>query len=303
MLPRNLQHNFIILIGILSLCFITPINAAKFSKQDSINFKQIELAAGFANVVYQAETNITEFTRLNNYTVNSLHTIPESQIAYFIATNEPTKTQVISIRGTSNVENSIIDISLKFVTDENSGLRLHQGFSFAAKQLYAELKPLLKKDYEINITGHSLGGAVALILGMYLDLDRYNIGQITTFGQPKVSNISGAKQFKHLTVIRVVTPLDLVPLLPLFDPMDINNLDIYWHSGKEVLLLPGTQYSILEGVNSMLRATGFTQTVPSVENLENHQMAYYIEQLYAKRNASEQVKYEHNFNIFNLFKP
>ncbi|MCK4710323.1 MAG: lipase family protein [Gammaproteobacteria bacterium] len=283
------------------MCFLAPLNAADHPEQDSLNFNNIIQAAGFANAAYLTEVEVAEFTRLNNYTLNLYRTIPESQVAYFIATNELTKSQIISVRGTSNIENTIIDISLKLMTDKRSGLRLHQGFAFAAKQVYVDLQPLLKKDYVINVTGHSLGGAVAMILGMYLDLDGYNVGQITTFGQPKVTNIAGANHFKKLNIIRVVTLLDLVPLVPPFDPLDINNLDIYWHSGKEVLLLSDTKYSILEGISSMLRVTKFTQTALNVENLQNHQMSVYIEQLNLLKEFNELVPYKNNFNLFNLF--
>jgi len=35
--------------------------------------------------------------------------------------------------------------------------------------------------------------------------------------------------------------------------MDINNFDIYWHLGKEIVLLKGYDYAVLEGVKSMMR--------------------------------------------------
>ena len=301
MLIRKTMNYSKLMIGVLLFCFLVPLKAADHTMQDPVNFIDIIKAAEFANIAYQSEAEIVEFTRLNRFNLTSFRTLADSKVAYFIATNELTKTQFIAVRGTSNVENSIIDVSLKLVTDERTGLRLHRGFSFAAKQVYADLLPSLEKGYKLNITGHSLGGAVALILGVYLDLDGYKIGQITTFGQPKVSNIAGANHMNHLNIIRVVTLLDLVPLVPPFDPLDINKLDIYWHSGKELLLLNDTQFSILEGINSMLRVTRFTQTALNAENLNNHQMSVYIEQLKARKEFNEQVPYQHSLNLFNLF--
>ena len=187
------------------------------------------------------------------------------------------------------------------MVDQNTGAALHQGFAYAAKQVYAELKPLLKPDYKIQVTGHSLGGAVAVILAMYLDSDDFNIGQVVTFGQPKVTNLSGADKFKHINLIRIVTPHDLVPLAPPFDPLDIRNLDVYWHAGREVILLPGTQYAILEGTDSMLRATKFTQKPLSQDNLGHHQMSLYLELIQTKTTASELVPYKTDLNLFNLF--
>lgn len=284
---------------LLLLCSMQPLYAAQ--QPQPVNFTQLIEAAEFANAAYLPEAQIVELIRPAKYSLTQYHTLPESQVSYFIATNDHSKTQLVSVRGTSNVENAIVDIALKLALDEHTGLRLHAGFSSAAKQVYADLRPFLKKDYIINTTGHSLGGAVALILAKYLDRDQYRVGQVITFGQPKVTNLAGTKAYQHLRIIRVVTPLDLVPLVPPFDPLDINNLDIYWHSGQEVLLLEDTGYSLLEGINSMLRTTKFTQKRLTQDNLENHRMALYLELLNKKKLASELVPYKNSFNLFNLF--
>lgn len=275
--------------------------AADQTEQDSVNFEAILESAGLANIAYFPETEIGELIHAKNYTLTLYRTIPENKVSYFIATNELTKTQVISIRGTSNIENTFVDISLKLTLDQHTGLRLHKGFSLAARRIYTDLQPHLKKNHVINTTGHSLGGAVALILAMYLDSDHFTIGRVTTFGQPKVTNFAGAKNFKHLNVVRVVTPLDLVPLVPPLDPLDIGALDIYWHTGKEVLLLSDNRYSQLEGLDSMLRVTKFTQKALTEENLGNHSMSFYIEMLNKKTQSAELVPYKNSFNIFNLF--
>jgi hypothetical protein len=283
----------------LTLLFISTNLLA--DELDSINFAVLQQHAIFANVAYQSEDNVRVLIESRNYTLTLYHTIPDIQISFLLATNELTKTQVISIRGTANTKNAMVDIYLKLVLDQKTGLRLHHGFSLAAKKIYAKLKPLLKADYKINVTGHSLGGAVALILAIYLDADQFDIEQVTTFGQPKATNISGAGKIQHINIIRVVTPLDLVPLVPLFDPLDISNVDIYWHAGKEVILLAGTQYAVLQGTESMLRASSFTQKLLSEENLQHHQMTFYLEMLKAKTKSSRRVPYQNNYNIFNLF--
>ena len=268
---------------------------------NSVDFAVLEKHAILAQAAYQSETQIRAVLESSNYTLTLYHTIPGTQVSFFLATNDLTKTQVISIRGTANTKNAMVDIYLKLVVDQKTGLRLHHGFSLAAKKIYAKLKPLLKADYKINVTGHSLGGAVALILAIYLDADQFDIEQVTTFGQPKVTNISGAGKIQHINIIRVVTPLDLVPLVPLFDPLDISNIDIYWHAGKEVILLADNQYAILQGTDSMLRVSSFTQKLLSEENLQHHQMALYLEMIEAKTKSSRLVPYQNNYNLFNLF--
>ena len=281
---------------LLSISSVSPAKEA-----GSVNFTLLQKQAIFASAAYQSEDQVRALVESANYTFTFYQTIPDIHIAFFLATNELTQTQVISIRGTSNIENAMVDVYLQLVNDKKTGLRLHHGFSLAARKVYATLKPLLKPGYKINTTGHSLGGAVALILAMYLDADKFNIEQVTTFGQPKVTNIAGAGKIQHLNIIRVVTPFDLVPLVPLFDPLDITNIDVYWHAGTEVILLADTQYAILEGLDSMLRASRFTQRPLNQENLKHHQMALYLEMLKAKTKSAKLIPYRNNLNLFNLF--
>ena len=268
---------------------------------DSIDFIEIHEQARFAKAAYQPENKIRDFLESNNYTLTLYKIAPDIQISYFLATDSQSKVQVISVRGTSNIENAMVDILLKLKVDQNTGIQLHEGFAFAARQVYTELKPLLNTDYKITTTGHSLGGAVALILAMYLDADQFNVDQVITFGQPKVTNIAGANKISHINIIRVVTPFDIVPLVPPLDPLDINNLDVYWHAGKEVILLAENQYAVLAGLDSMLRATRFTQQPFNLQNIENHKLSVYISLIDAKTKSSRLVPYKTDLNLFNLF--
>ena len=295
---RNLLKPVRMLLPLALLCLSSALPA---SDRDVVNFSELHAQAVFADAAYRSEVAIRGLLEPDGYDLTLYHTIPDIQIAFFLATNESTETQVISIRGTSNIENAMLDVSLKLRVDPASGVSMHQGFAYSAHQVYAELKPSLKPEYKIKVTGHSLGGAIALILGIFMDLDQFNVDQVVTFGQPKVTNIPGAKKIQHLNIIRVVDPHDLVPLVPLFDPLDINNIDAYWHAGKEVVLLGDNQYALLEGVNSMLRATKFTQRQLSEENLTNHQMAAYLNLIEARVTTSELVPYKTNLNLFNLF--
>lgn len=146
-----------------------------------------------------------------------------------------------------------------------------------------------------------MGGAIALILAMHLNTDDYKISQIITFGQPKVTNSSGSNKFKNLNIIRMVTEKDIVPLVPPFDPTDMNLQGIYWHLGQEIILLADDTYSILEGMNSMLRATKFTEAMLNENNVTDHNMDLYLTLIQQKTNSARLVPYTNSFNLFNLF--
>lgn len=292
-----MNSRFYILIVALVFSSLADLSLAA-SKPD---FASIRQQAIWSNATYLTEDKIRQLSLSSGYQLSAYQTLTDIQISHFLLTDDVSKTQIIAIRGTSNVENAMVNINLKLVLDQVTQVYFHHGFSYSARQVYRELKPLLKKDYQIQITGHSLGGAVAVILAAFLDSEGFDVNQVVTFGQPKVTNLTGAEKFKNLNITRVVTPKDLVPLVPLFDPLDINNIDIFWHVGTEIVLLEGNQYAVLEGVNSMLRATRFTRQPLTEENLQNHQMTLYLKLLEAKIESSEEVVFENDFNLFNLF--
>jgi len=275
--------------------------AATQSHNNAINFVELKDYAKLSYATYLTESRIHKVNFSNDYKVTHYNNSPGTKITYYLATNDITKTQVIAVRGTTNVENAFVDIALKLTLDKHLGIRLHTGFSEASQQIYSDIRPLIKPGYVVNTTGHSLGGAIAMVLAMHLDTDNYKVGKVITFGQPKITNISGANKFQHLNITRVVTPKDLVPLVPPFDLVDIDNIDVYWHLGKEVVLLPNTTYSTLEGLDSMIRVTKFTQEPLTENNLDDHHISLYIALINKKIPVSKLVPFKNNLNLFNLF--
>lgn len=288
-------------VTILLILFAGRVLAVQASAESSISFPLIKQYAEFANASYQLGTQQDVPQLPAGYTLTHSKNIPGFEVTYFLATNDDNQTQMIVVRGTANENNALVDAALQLRTDKHTGVRLHNGFSQAALAIYEDVKPKLNRGYVINTTGHSLGGAVALILAMHLDTDEYRVGKVITFGQPKVTNRVGAGKFAHLDVIRVVTPKDVVPLVPPLDATSIDNIDIYWHLGSEVILLPGNDYAVLEGMDSMLRATKFTQEALSEKNITDHKMTLYLDMIDEKIPDSHQVEYENSLNLFNLF--
>ncbi len=254
-----------------------------------------------ANAAYLTEEEAQGIIESQGYQLDQFSSVPGVEVNFLIATNPALKHHIIAVRGTANLENAIVDVSLKLLPNEHTKITLHQGFAQAAEGVYKAVLPRLIKDYEISTTGHSLGGAVAVILAMYLDMEQYSLGPVITFGQPKLTNVSGAQAFRHLDITRVVTAQDLVPLVPPMDMMDIKNLDIYWHLGKEIVLLDEHDYALLEGVKSMMRATRIINKTLSHENLAHHKMAGYLEHLERRTEEASLMPYETDIDLLKLF--
>jgi predicted lipase len=279
----------------------TGFAAAATTVGDAAYFKRLLNHALIADAVYYEKSRIEKVLADQGYELTAQEQLPGYAVSYVLATNHDTKQQLLAVRGTSNIENALVDIAFVLLPNEPTGIKLHQGFSKSADFIYDRIKPHLNKNYRINTTGHSLGGAVAVIAAMYLDAGGYSVGEVITFGQPKITNISGSREYAHLNVTRVVTPKDMVPLVPPLDPMDLMNMDIYWHLGTELVLHADNTWSQLEGVDSMMRATDFLNEMLSEKNLQHHFMTAYINALSSKLVNARQIPYQNDFSITDWF--
>ena len=120
---------------------------------------------------------------------------------------------IIVIRGTANTENVQSDIDVRLVTDDDLGIRLHKGFRDASISVMSGIdESSLEKT--VHVTGHSLGGAIAQIIGMWLHKRSHNV-QVFSYGSPKVSNeIMSGGQPTHWRVVRLSDPIPFTPMWP-----------------------------------------------------------------------------------------
>jgi len=118
---------------------------------------------------------------------------------------------IIVIRGTANEANVLSDIDVRLVSDARTGIRLHKGFRDAAVTIMQIIDNTHTIEHTVHVTGHSLGGAVAQIIGMWLHTRGKNV-QIFSFGSPKVSSqvLSGG-QPTHWRVVRRSDPIPFTP--------------------------------------------------------------------------------------------
>lgn len=265
-----------------------------------IDFAEVKKFAMFSEASYFTSRTMGGIAKNYHYELIKHGTIRDAQVQYFLLRHKTSDKQLIVVRGTDNVENVVLDAAIKLVEDAHTGIVLHEGFAYAARAVLQAINKDLNKKQAIDVTGHSLGGAVAVIIGMYLDRDLYQVEHVYTYGQPKVTNIPGSVKYAHLNILRFVTPGDLVPLVPPLDPMDLDNIDIYWHVGEEVVLLPGKRYSRIGVLNSMLRATKILTNKLSEKNLEQHQMITYLDAIRDKVEGAELVPYESTLSLKKL---
>ncbi|MCL6271685.1 lipase family protein [Sansalvadorimonas sp. 2012CJ34-2] len=132
----------------------------------------------------------------------------------FLAYSDKFKINVLAFRGTEKkIED--IKIDLKAAMVEMNGDRIHSGFYQAfrdiRKDIEGSLQGLKKNGYPLYLTGHSLGGALALMATKYLADN--SVGACYTFGSPRVASISFSDSIKT-PIYRVVNASDGVPRIP-----------------------------------------------------------------------------------------
>ena len=148
---------------------------------------------------------------------------------------------IIVIRGTANEANVLSDIDVRLVNDTRTGIKLHKGFRDVAVNIMQIIDTTKTLEHTVHVTGHSLGGAVAQIIGMWLHKRGKNV-QIFSYGSPKVSSevLSGG-QPTHWRVVRRSDPIPFTPPWPYSHTgLFIDSQDLDWGSDNDNGLISQT---------------------------------------------------------------
>jgi len=148
---------------------------------------------------------------------------------------------IIIIRGTANDANVLSDVDVRLVSDTRTGIRLHKGFRDVAVTIMQIIDNTKTLEHTVHVTGHSLGGAVAQIIGMWLHTRGKNV-QIYSYGSPKVSDqvLSGG-QPTHWRVVRRSDPIPFTPPWPYSHTgLFIDSQDLDWGSDNDNGLISQT---------------------------------------------------------------
>jgi len=127
------------------------------------------------------------------------------------------------------------------------GTQVHKGYYTEAQLAYKTVAPLVTKEQQIIVTGHSLGGAVAHLLAGILYKEGYNV-RLFTFGEPPVGNEDFVHAVKGLDHQRYTHIFDLIPLLKKEYIEKIQEALSY---AKEQLLLNAEMNALVQELNNI----------------------------------------------------
>ncbi|MGE8177654.1 lipase family protein [Pseudomonas fluorescens] len=157
---------------------------------------------------------------------------------------------LISVRGTNELlADGLRDADAQQVPFEEGEGKVHNGFYEAAKVAYTFVVGYLEKFYsgqKLLITGHSLGGAVALILAEMLRRDKQYAPDIVlyTYGAPRAGDATFIKNAHPLNHHRIVKHNDPVPSVPA-TWMNTPSKPMYVAHGTVLVLNPAAGLAFL----------------------------------------------------------
>lgn len=141
--------------------------------------------------------------------------ISRAHIHAYLAVREEDEMAVLAFRGTeADYRDILTDLDARFYRKADGSRRhngFHQAYQLVRDPVRAACKDLAERDLQLYVTGHSLGGALALLATRDLAAD--HVAACYSFGAPKVGN----EDFGHAIktpVYRVVNAADVVPRVP-----------------------------------------------------------------------------------------
>ncbi len=181
---------------------------------------------------------------------------------------------VVVFRGSNNIQNWILNIgTTKSTYSLCSNCAVHSGFlsgyNFVATAVKTAVETLKAKykGVKLYVTGHSLGGALAILCTAHLRSLFGNVDLTYTYGQPRVGNQAFADWYQahNPNTYRLVDYADIVPHVP---PSNFGFL----HGGHQVWYQRGmTSYKICDPESmSCANSIGTTNYSTDDHNLDNY---------------------------------
>lgn len=134
---------------------------------------------------------------------------------------------VVAFRGTAALRDWITDAEFPLRPLPGSGGRVHAGFLAAVESVRGDLMAGLRGGPAMTwgqavpapmvLTGHSLGGALAVLAAWFLQQEGFAVHSVYTFGQPRVGDRAFAAAYQTELgerTYRVVNQNDIVPRVP-----------------------------------------------------------------------------------------
>lgn len=167
----------------------------------------------------------------------------ESIVVAFRGSEKPTSLDGFKDWLLTNARNFLVLPEGRIGTDfaaAGVGARFHRGFMEALDEIWTPMhaavdEAMRRKERPLWVTGHSLGGAIALLAAWRLHQKFIAVHRICTFGAPMIGNNAAAEAYHREfpdKIIRYVDHGDMVPKLPTMSLLS----NQYDHVQREIVV-------------------------------------------------------------------
>jgi len=188
---------------------------------------------------------------------------------------------VVAFRGTHEDREWLE--ALAFGQTRWAGGRAHTGVARLVEALWPQLLAALydtgATTRRVWLTGHSIGGAAALLAALRLEHEGFDLHHVMSFGSPAVTDAT-ALRAARCCITRVVNNEDIVPNISWPSLMDT-----YTHAGERILLTASGRVAALHHsedlARRMDRVAAIGEGALPAGPLHDHRIEAYIEKLRA----------------------
>tara|TARA_R110002167_G_scaffold247308_10_gene452920 strand:- start:1273 stop:2193 length:921 start_codon:yes stop_codon:yes gene_type:complete len=272
-----------------------------YQKVDTYNPINNYLLAQLCGLIYQTTVQIrAQIDQWNQDTPSlKLKLVVEDigSFRFIVVSNEAYI--IVCFRGTDSFENWLSDFNIALEPFKNDQQQLvHKGFYNSILAMNDKLNAIIlkvrKNGQYIYLTGHSLGGAQAILSG-FVCSQLANFTSVTTFGEPKIGNWALTAHLNHSLnssppsnksrIYRNINGMDPVPYLPIF-----YGLTFYLHEGLYYFFAAnvGDEYRIEKTENTLVQSAVTDLPQNQYEILDwsyiHHAITDYIKNAEANKN-------------------
>lgn len=237
----------------------------------SIDWKAAREFAAKARLAYQADSAVLSACGADScgFFVGS-----SGSARGFLQRSDTSRIQWIAVRGTKTLTDIRKDADFLRTKDGNLDINLHRGFASAAQEVLPAILEGLRADYPVYLTGHSLGGAISVILALHLRQRGFTVKCIT-FGQPKVTDTRGAAKVEGLDVLRFIHGNDPVAMVPPAEWSPGNSIGVYAHFGREIVFNSRSSECLQEHYSKRLDPLAWWN-MADLKTISDHEMTNYL---------------------------